>query len=408
MTYKQPSPIIVSEGGTGVKTTTAYGTLTGGITAQAALQNAGTGVADTVLTSLGAGTLPVWLPPPTFFEPLAADPGAPAIGDTWYNTTEHEFKGYVGGALVCWSIESDMNIGRNAHQGIGYGGDFLVADGVLLGSGLVSSSRYNGTTDIWTEKANMNYRRGDHVGGGTANDALVAKWFYDSFGTPQKNSERYNGTTDIWSLKASTTYSQSSGGAGSTADDVLAFQRNIFISPTGWQFKVERYNGFTNNWSTKSDASFYWYAYGSCGSASDAMAFGGVSFVTATSLTTTRLYAGATDSWSTKANLNTARREFDGGGQGNSRLGFGGRLDNSSSFEPIVVGTTEEFDIVANTWTTECDLNYPRYTLAGDGDANLDCLATGGVNSGFLEIYNYKTERYNSTGANVVTFDTTP
>lgn len=62
MAYKQKSPIVVKEGGTGIQTATAYAPLVGGTTPTGALQSAGTGIANVgyVLTSTGSSSVPTW------------------------------------------------------------------------------------------------------------------------------------------------------------------------------------------------------------------------------------------------------------------------------------------------------------------------------------------------------------
>lgn len=34
------------------------------------------------------------------FQPLATDPASPVASQTWFNTTDHQFKGYNGSAIV--------------------------------------------------------------------------------------------------------------------------------------------------------------------------------------------------------------------------------------------------------------------------------------------------------------------
>lgn len=62
MAYKQKSPIVVKEGGTGITTATAYAPVVGGTTATGPFQSASTGIANNgyVLTSNGAAALPTW------------------------------------------------------------------------------------------------------------------------------------------------------------------------------------------------------------------------------------------------------------------------------------------------------------------------------------------------------------
>jgi len=54
------SPLTVANGGTGIASATAYGTLCGGTTSTAALQVVSPGALDTYLTSNGAGALPTF------------------------------------------------------------------------------------------------------------------------------------------------------------------------------------------------------------------------------------------------------------------------------------------------------------------------------------------------------------
>lgn len=61
MAFKQVSPIIVAEGGTGAQTFTAYSVICAGTTATGGFQNvSGLGSATQVLTSNGPSALPTW------------------------------------------------------------------------------------------------------------------------------------------------------------------------------------------------------------------------------------------------------------------------------------------------------------------------------------------------------------
>lgn len=61
MAYKFPSPTVVSDGGTGLTTATAYAVICGGTTATGAFQSiASVGTSGQVLTSNGAGSLPTF------------------------------------------------------------------------------------------------------------------------------------------------------------------------------------------------------------------------------------------------------------------------------------------------------------------------------------------------------------
>ena len=64
MAYKQKSPIIASEGGTGASSFTAYSVITGGTSSTGALQNvSGVGTSGQVLFSNGSSALPSWQSP---------------------------------------------------------------------------------------------------------------------------------------------------------------------------------------------------------------------------------------------------------------------------------------------------------------------------------------------------------
>ena len=57
------NPLLVSSGGTGLASTTAYGLIAGGTTSTGNLQNVGTGTAGQTLRSNGASALPTWQDP---------------------------------------------------------------------------------------------------------------------------------------------------------------------------------------------------------------------------------------------------------------------------------------------------------------------------------------------------------
>lgn len=56
----QVIPIPVTDGGTQVTSTTAYGVVTGGTTSTSSFQNAGTGLTSTILQGAGSAALPTW------------------------------------------------------------------------------------------------------------------------------------------------------------------------------------------------------------------------------------------------------------------------------------------------------------------------------------------------------------
>ena len=78
-------PVVVSSGGTGLTTTTAYGVITGGTTATGLFQNAGTGAAGTVFQGNGASGLPTWS--------TAAYPSATTINQILYSSAANIITG---------------------------------------------------------------------------------------------------------------------------------------------------------------------------------------------------------------------------------------------------------------------------------------------------------------------------
>jgi hypothetical protein len=124
MAYKKQSPQIISEGGTDVQSTTAYGVLCGGTTSTGALQNAGPGGSGQVLTSSGSSALPFWqLIGGTGSEILlntttqVINPGFvwsnSLINDTyeWYKVVVNnfEFSGSIDEAFGIAPVPSDSN-----------------------------------------------------------------------------------------------------------------------------------------------------------------------------------------------------------------------------------------------------------------------------------------------------------
>ena len=96
MAYKQKSPIIVAEGGSGIQSATAYSVLTGGTTSTGAFQSvSGVGTSGQILTSNGAGTLPTWQAAPgagsgsTLLLTQTASSSASLVFNSTYVTTAY-------------------------------------------------------------------------------------------------------------------------------------------------------------------------------------------------------------------------------------------------------------------------------------------------------------------------------
>ena len=144
-------PIEVSKGGTEKVSFTAYAPICGGTTATGALQNTATaGIAIDILTSTGAGALPEFIPPITYFEQLGADPGSPTAGDVWYNTTTDLFKGAIGSPGGVWVQLAAYPANCNPH--IGASGTTLEALTVGDNTGLDIVELYEYGTDSYTSK----------------------------------------------------------------------------------------------------------------------------------------------------------------------------------------------------------------------------------------------------------------
>lgn len=101
-------PIGVSNGGTGVAATTAYAIICGGTTTTGPIQFISSlGSSGQILSSQGAASLPTFIDAPdmnVFATPQSSDPGSPADGDIWLNTTSNAFKGQANGTIVTFTV----------------------------------------------------------------------------------------------------------------------------------------------------------------------------------------------------------------------------------------------------------------------------------------------------------------
>lgn len=110
MAYKQKSPLIVAEGGTGATSFTAYTVITSGTTSTGSFQNVvSVGSSGQVLTSNGSSSLATFQDAPTeganvVFDPVSSDPGSPSDGDVWFNTTSNSFKGQANSSTITFTV----------------------------------------------------------------------------------------------------------------------------------------------------------------------------------------------------------------------------------------------------------------------------------------------------------------
>jgi len=100
MAYNLPSPIVVSDGGTGRQSSTAYAVICGGTTSTAAQQSiAGVGSSGQLLTSNGAGALPTFQAAPSsgswVFLQTATASNSAAITFTGLTSTYSAYKVFI-------------------------------------------------------------------------------------------------------------------------------------------------------------------------------------------------------------------------------------------------------------------------------------------------------------------------
>lgn len=144
MSYKQLSPIIVSEGGTGSKTFTAYSLIAGGTTATGAFQNVvGVGTSGQILVSAGAGALPAWTTAggTTILNSLGGNTGTatPTAGKIDIKTSNSTLT-FVGAASAVTLSMTGTNICFGSTLPALAGGANNITFGTVIGNTITSGS----------------------------------------------------------------------------------------------------------------------------------------------------------------------------------------------------------------------------------------------------------------------------
>ena len=243
-------PIEIPKGGTADTSFLPYSVICGGTSSTGPLQTVmGTGNLNQVLTSLGAGMLPIWEQLPTFFTPLASDPTSPNPGDTWYNTTTNLFKGAIAsGAGGLWVIKANMNVPRNTPSQGGIPGDTLGSQG-FNGSGFLTTSEvYAGVANTWSIVAGALYQCAFGRGtGATSGNTLVFSGQPPAGGFGVKNCNLYNGVANTWSAKANLVFGYFAPCAAGDASSALCIGGEGPGTP-GEKTAVQKYDGVGNIW----------------------------------------------------------------------------------------------------------------------------------------------------------------
>lgn len=419
MGYKQRKFVPVLEGGTGTGSFTSCAVVCGGATSTDALVSLiGVGESSQVLTSQGAGMLPTWaeLDNETFFERLASDPVSPVEGQTWYNTTSHEFKGYLPSISTgAWfnvaiypvptsgKITNVSSVGANGDDALTFGGQF----------GQVSSSSdpfttnkcflYDGIGDSWSTKqvSNFNYA-GRGSAGSSSSEALAVAGFLvpsTASGNPsayKKDSERYSLTANTWTTVAQFIVAcYKMNGSGTPSNALMA---SAYI-PTNMVYSTSQYfNGVA--WSSKAviNTSRLYPGSNSCMAAS-----GGGVLVGGQTIpggfnpvySSCERYNSASNVWTFIGSINIARYLSSGSGaSADAVFSWGGNIQNSAS-----QSVSEKYSGISNTWTVAENMVAPNNNCSGAGTTT-SALTVARVNT-FNNV-----QKYGGTfTAGVVIFD---
>lgn len=442
-TFYSNLPVEVTKGGTGDTSFTAYTVITGGpINTDDPLQNvssAGSAAEVQALTSQGIWMLPKWQGLPTFFEPLASDPSSPSAGDTWYNTTEKEFKGAVEGTGVCtgsgpWTIVADTLLNMQFGGGAGTSSEAIIFCGsgpYAVWQSLNNTSYYNSGTDSWTAKSTLNYYHWNLAGcGNDWQDALAVA----GFAGPTNNwgnldsvvSERYTGGSDTWSMIANyLVFTHGLRGAGEAGSAIILGGSDPARFPTGLVFlkTVCKYDGIGDSWSYRSNTNQYRYAVGACGQTASVLVAGGLYgygtypyYTNYYSSATTEMYDDAANSWTAQADTNISHVYPSASGVSESALIYGGETLSypaPATQLPAGIYTTERFNSTLNAWTLADDQNI-YHSRAQGSLASTSCDALVGSGMEYNPSYpaastnSIKSEIYGNGTApvQIVTFDT--
>jgi len=385
-------PIEVEKGGTETSAFVAYTPICGGTGAATALQSvASIANANDILTSEGAGALPVFKTPITYFEQLASDPGSPTAGQVWYNTTTDLFKGAVTVVSGAWVIKAVATYSS-------YYGGAGEPDDAFGCNGPSQAQRYDGVADSWSTKTGFGGTVNPPVITGTdAGDALAAGGIVG--GSVSNQLKKYDGVGDSWSTKSTMSVSCTGPGFKGSGDDALKFGGRI--DPlTGWSGtnSAERYDGTGNSWSTKASYSGTVAALIlSAGTAGDCLRCGGVTSSGGTQTSAVELYDGTGNSWTTKTSMNSTRGDGGYGSAAASAIVWGGSAGGVTYTKQC-----EKYDGVGNSWSAGPTCNDNHAPTASVADSNTSALTWS---SGSAPTKS--TERLGSTSISVVTFTTT-
>lgn len=305
---------------------------------------------------------------PTFevpggFKAVASDEGSPADGETWYNTTTKQYKGYRAAATGVWS--NNATVAKAVQSGpAGFG---VTNAASAIAGGTSSTATYETTTqefdDVsWTTGGALNTGRKDLAGCGTLAAGLC---FCGDASVLSAVTEEYDGAA--WAnVNAHSSARHSIGGAGSQIDA---------ISVGGWDGArdAECYEYDGTNWSAGGTYTLAYTFIAAAGALiADTVAFGG----TANGLTPQndcQTYNGS--SWSTENDIGTARFSLEGGGTQSDAFLAGGQ--NSAQY-----ATTEIWD--GADWSAGGDLNTARTEHGGTGINSDGMVVSGSKDVGYV------------------------
>lgn len=377
-------PIEILKGGTGRFAFVEDSVVCGGTASTNPLQSvAEVGNAGYLLTSQGAAALPEFQNVISIWELLAADPGSPSAGDSWYNTVSHLFKGAIPAPPLAWVLKANFLLAdTNSQYGCAGTAELALSSGEVsvspfytviyeLASDSYSSKTvrnnasrfgriygtssatafssggrigvsqtnttevYVGGSDSWTNKANLNTARNNQGGAGSSTDGLV---FGGTINPPNqtRSTERYDGTS--WTNKALLAVKKNTIGGTGTAPDALSVAG---VSAGVMQNTVERYDGGADSWTAKATVSVGISQPGASGPAGDALHIGGLNTGSGARSALCEAYDGGLDSWSAAPTLNVARYGFGAAGASSTNC----VVCDEESLPLGIPGTTERLEV---------------------------------------------------------------
>jgi hypothetical protein len=296
------------------------------------------------------------------FQSLASDPGAPTVGDVWYNTTSKVFKGYR--AVSAFTASSSISTGRNRHAGAGTTSATVIFGGVTTGASVIATSEaWNGSA--WSSGGTMGSTRQSFCGCGTSTAALAAGG-YTVVGSPytgaSPNSEKYNGSS--WSSTGSQTNNHGSGGIFGTQTSALAY--------CGYTGSVNTATSESFNGSTWASSTNYPFAEEGVWSNAGASSSSGV---TAGDYNRNATYSFNGTTWSSAGNRTNAYGWGQGAGTASAAIGCGGTTSGNQT------GATANTEVYNGTsWSAGNSLGTARWGPAGGANSSTQVLVTGGGN----------------------------